>query len=88
MQPQRPNVVVPGDRADKIMARTGWIRGYGKGSIVWQFGFLPDSAQALAYGVSVDEYLWVLANPDGSEKEMGFGPQEKLRASFQEVLND
>ena len=88
MKPVRPKIIVPGDRADGIMARTGWISGYGNGRVVWQFGFLPDSPQALAYGVSVDEYIWVLAKPDGAEVEIAMGvAQVNLPAAFQEALN-
>ncbi len=89
MKPVRPKIVVPGDRADGIMARTGWIAGYGGGQVVWQFGFLPDSPQALAYGVSVDEYIWVLAKPDGTEVEIAMGTsQGNLPSAFHAALDE
>ena len=86
MQPVRPKIVVPGDRADGVMARTGWIAGYGAGRVVWQFGFMPDSVQAQAYGVSVDEYIWVLATPDGTEVQIGMGSSQNLPGPFQQAL--
>jgi hypothetical protein len=65
--PIKPQVVIEGDREDKIMALTGWIKGYQEGEFVlWCFGFLPDSPQAKAYGVNVDRYNWVLARENGT----------------------
>ncbi len=88
MQPVKPAIVIPGDRADKIMAQNGWIRGYRNHPplIVWQFGFLPESVQAQAYGVSVDEYIWVLADPKGKKLAVAYGDMDKLPAKFQVVL--
>jgi hypothetical protein len=64
--PVKPKVKVPGDRNDEIMAITGWIKAYEPGQVLWCFGFLPETPQAEAYGVSVERYVWVLAKEDGT----------------------
>jgi hypothetical protein len=67
IKPIKPVIEVVGDREDKIMQKTGWIAGYQQGEFVlWCFGFLPGTPQALAYGVSVDRYTWALAKEDGT----------------------
>ena len=65
MQPVRPKVDVPND-PQGLMASLGWIVGYGKGVVVWQFGFLPGTVQALAYNLSVEKQKWVIAATDGT----------------------
>jgi len=65
--PVKPKVVIEGDRDDSIMALTGWIKGYQQNDFVlWCFGFLPDTLQSAAYGVSIERYVWVLAKEDGT----------------------
>ena len=65
MNPIRPKVEIVGDRADGIMAKTGWIAGYLENLTIWRFGFLPETPQAKAYSVKVDLQLWVLADQAG-----------------------
>jgi hypothetical protein len=86
MEPVRPKVEVPGDREDKVMAATGWVRGYEKDLVVWQFGFLPGTVQAQAYGVSVEKCTWVLADSKGTVMESATGKVGDLPKIFERVL--
>lgn len=91
MQPIMPKVIVGGDREDQIMAQTGWIVGFRKHErspyqIVWCFGFLPGSPQAQAYGVSVDEQIWIIADRTGYVEATFIGLKKDLPWVFQYVL--
>ena len=98
MKPLKPKVEVNEDRADKIMAQTGWIAGYSqhvkfpkktksKDLVVWCFGFFPGTPQAKAYGVSVNLQLWVLADKQGTTLQSCYGSDvSKLPDIFQKVL--
>lgn len=91
MQPIKPKVEVPGDRVDKVMAQTGWIVGsrviIGKeAKVVWCFGFLPNTIQAKAYGVSVEKQLWALCDEKGSIIEIFFGLKKDLPRDFKKAI--
>ena len=98
MKPVKPKVEVPGDRNDNIMSQTGWIVGYAdnkglfgfpkdKHLVVWCFGFLTDSVQAKAYGVSVENQMWVLSNKGGKVLNVFFGKEKDLPNRFKTILN-
>lgn len=70
MQPIMPSVTVTNDSQDRIMARSGKIVGFTKSRVVWQFGFLPDSDMANAFGVSVNGFMWVIATYSGRTLEL------------------
>lgn len=93
MKPIRPTVTIPGDREDKIMGQTGWIVGFRTHGVkphqvVWCFGFLPDTPQAKAYGVSVDKPVWVLTDKKGNIEGTFSGLQKDLPWIFKYVLDD
>lgn len=61
----RPNVKVPGDK-DDVQARHAWLIGVTRERCLWRFGFEPGSADAKAFGVSLDApKIYVLAGVDG-----------------------
>ena len=70
MQAIKPYVTVTNDSKDRIMSRSGQIVGFTKTRVVWQFGFLPDSDMAKAFNVSVDGFLWVIADYTGKVLEL------------------
>lgn len=78
MKPITPNVTVPGDREDRIMARSGDILGWNLTRVVWRFGFMPDTDLAKVYGCHYTGsgiFLFVLTTVDGKilAKHDGFG---------------
>lgn len=86
MRISMPSVKIEGDRSDRIMARSGNVVGITKSSVVWRFGFLPDSDSAKAFGVQVNEFNWVLADKAGNVlmQHHGFGRQ--LPDRFHDVI--
>ncbi len=59
----KPFVEIPGDTEDRIMARSGELVGLTRTRAVWRFGFLPNSDMAHTFGVSVEQFVWVLGDP-------------------------
>jgi hypothetical protein len=86
-QATKPNVTVPGDSRDRIMARSGELVGRTKTKVVWRFGFLPESDAARAYGVSTSSFLWVKASPNGRAFESYKGFATDLPQTFQSVID-
>ena len=82
----RPDIRIKEDREDRIMARSGNIVGVTKSRAVWRFGFLPDSDSAQAFGVSVDEFFWILADKDGKALASHTGFGRELPKRFHEVI--
>ena len=82
----RPDIRIKEDREDRIMARSGNIVGVTKSRAVWKFGFLPDSDSAEAFEVSVDEFLWILADKDGKALASHTGFGRELPKRFNEVI--
>ena len=81
-----PSVEIGEDREDRIMARSGNLVGVTKSRAVWRFGFLPDSDSAQAFGVSVDEFFWILADKDGKALASHTGFGRELPKRFHEVI--
>lgn len=95
MKPIKPKLIIPGDREDNIMWEAGYIVGFHihkwpikKGyKVVWCFGFLPDSVQAKAYGVSVEQQTWIIADAKGNVEEAFTGRREDLPINFWHILS-
>ena len=87
MIPIIPTVEIKGDSNTKIMARSGNIVGLSKTRIVWRFGFLPESDLAKAFGVSTDEFHWVLAEINGKVLAEHHGYGTTLPDRFKLVIN-
>ena len=89
MRPTIPNVAVPGDKANRIMACCGSIVGYSPTRIVWRFGYRPDSPSAAAHKCHVtgDGFLFVLANTRGTVLDQFQGFACDLPARFRKVAD-
>jgi hypothetical protein len=86
-QPVQPDINIPGDSSDKIMARSGDVIGITKSRVLWRFGFLPGSDSARAYGVSTPEFVWVKATWDGKALESFRGFGTDLPKTFRNVID-
>ncbi len=74
--PVKPVVKVPNDNTEQIMWEHGYVIGFSKKlknltesniKVLWAFGFVPESLNAKAYHVSLNDFNQVLvfANKDG-----------------------
>ena len=89
--PTLPHVQLDTDNENQIMSRSGSLAGWSgplwSGSLfVWRFGFLPGSDSAKAHGVSMEVFIWVIADYFGNilERFEGFGCE--LPPSFTKIL--
>lgn len=87
MQPIRPHVTVTNDSENRIMARSGSIVGFSKSRVVWQFGFLPYSDNAEAFGVSTDGFLWIISTYNGKVLDTFQGYALSLPERFKNIIN-
>jgi hypothetical protein len=87
MQLIHPYVEVPGDRADRIMARACNLVGFDRTKAVWCFGFLADSDAAKAYGVQSETFIFVLADHGGEVIDTFTGFAFNLPSQFKDVIN-
>lgn len=96
MQPVKPKLTIPGDKEDKIMWEAGYIVGFHvhkwplkrSFKIVWRFGFLPNTAQAKAYGVSVDKPIWIISDGKGNIEGTFTGFKKDLPTEFCHILEE
>jgi hypothetical protein len=91
MQFTRPQVTVPGDKAD-AMAAHGWLMGFTPSSnrCLWRFGFDEGSSDAKSFGVSLPgPKLYVLASRFGHVvKTHRAATVEDLPAGMREPLSE
>jgi hypothetical protein len=79
-----PKVELEGD-VNGIMARSGHIIGVSRTRVVWRFGFMPHSDNALAHGAAVDKFLWVIATPSGRTLATFEGFYHELPDRFRKI---
>ena len=80
MIPVKPIVKVPDDNKEEVMWDNGYVVGYskksGEGKVLWAFGFVPNSLQAKAFGVSLKDssQVAVVADVNGTviKQQRGF----------------
>lgn len=86
---QKPKFDVPGDRDDKIMARSADLRATTKTQALWTLGFMPDSDAAKSYKCSTKSFFWVLCDKTGKvmEKYIGFYSDPKFPEKFKKMMN-
>src|SRR6267154_3051959 len=80
MIPVKPTIEVPNDNKEKVMWNNGYVVGYSKKAtdhkVLWDFGFVPNSLQAKAFGLSLgdNKQIAVLADERGVviKKQKGF----------------
>jgi len=85
--PLQPRINFSNDRSDRIMARAGAVIGFSKYQVVWRFGMLPESDAAEAYGVSTDNFTFILSDWLGHEIERFEGFAFDLPEKFWRVIN-
>lgn len=87
MKAVMPQVWMPGDTRDAVMALHGRLLGYSRQRLVWLFGFQPGTLIARAFDVSAAHALWVLSVRTGTVIETYEGPWEvKPPSRFVSIL--
>ena len=82
----QPNIIVPGDRPDRIVARSAELVATTKTRAIWRAGFLADSDAAVAYGVCCLEFQWILATTRGKILTQFSGFASGLPGRFRKIL--
>lgn len=83
--PIKPSILIENDK-NRIMSRSGELVGLSKTRAVWRYGFLPESDAALAYGVSVPVFVWIIAKYNGDVLNEYHGYAFELPKRYKDIL--